>query len=136
MDLKNFSFAYSILEPSSYCQSKDNIRIRYQRQLRETYTIVDNVLICCKGDISNELLIFIILTLTNMVSHSLENSLASALTIIVWRTEVRRKEAQNVPDRHLEIVHLVDHLRFVERTQILMTPAMRSYLYKSVRKQP
>ena len=70
-----------------------------------------------------------------MVSHSLKNGLASALTIIVWRTEVRRKEAQNVPDRHLEIMHLVDHLRLVERTQILMTPAMRRYLYKRVREQ-
>jgi hypothetical protein len=70
-----------------------------------------------------------------MVSHSLKNSLASALTIIVWRTEVRRNEAQNVPDRHLEIMHLVDQLRLVERTQILMTPAMPGYLCKSVREQ-
>lgn len=63
-----------------------------------------------------------------MVPHSLENSLASALTIFVWRTEVRRKEAKDVPDAHLEIMHLVDYLRLFERTQVLMIPAMRKFI--------
>lgn len=74
---------------------------------------------------------FIDLTLTNMVSHSLENCLASPLTLIIWRTEVRREEAQNIPERHFEIMHLIYQLCLVERTHILMTPAVRSYLCKS-----
>lgn len=67
-----------------------------------------------------------------MVSHSLEHRLASALTIIVWRTEVRRKETQDVPDRHLEIMHLLYQIRLVEGAHVLMTPAMRGYLYRTL----
>jgi hypothetical protein len=80
----------------------------YQRQWRETCTIVDNILICCKSAISNGLLTSVTLTLTDMVSHFVEKSLASTLATIVWRTEVRGNEAQNVPDRHLDILNLVN----------------------------
>ena len=67
-----------------------------------------------------------------MVSHSRENGWAFIPTFGEWRTKVRGKEAQDIPKRHLEIMYLIDYLRLVERTQILMAPGMRGYLFRSV----
>jgi hypothetical protein len=67
-------------------------------------TVVYSVLICCEIGISNTLYYLNALALTDMISHSLENTRAEARTIIEWWTVVRRNEAQNVSDRHLQII--------------------------------
>lgn len=129
MDFKNLSFDISILEPSSFCQSvHDFVRTCYRRRWRKVCTIVDDVLICCKSEISHALFTSILFARTDMVSHSLENCLAVAFTVIVWRPEVCGDEAQDVSQRHLEILHLVHQLRLVERAQVMMTPAVPCYL--------
>jgi hypothetical protein len=49
-----------------------------------------------------------VVTLTNVVAHSLQNGGAEALAVIVWRSKVGGNEAQNISECHLEIQHLVD----------------------------
>jgi hypothetical protein len=49
-----------------------------------------------------------VVALTDVVAHSLQNGRAQALTIIVWRSEVGRNEAQDITECHLEILHLVN----------------------------
>lgn len=70
-----------------------------------------------------------------MISHFPEDSLAYALTIIEWRPEIRRDKTQNILERHLKIMHLINRFSLIERTQILMAPTMRSYLYKNIRER-
>jgi hypothetical protein len=60
-----------------------------------------------------------------MISHPLQHTLTRrAPTIIIRRTKIRRKEAQDIPKRHLKIMHLLHQLRLIKRNHIRMAPTM------------
>jgi hypothetical protein len=70
-----------------------------------------------------------------MVSHLGEKILAWTVTLGVWRAKVCGKEAQDISEGHLKIVHLVGHFGLVERTHVCMAPGMSGYLEMKVRKR-
>lgn len=87
------------------------------------------VLVGCSSDVSGALLVIDVSELTDMVPHFPESVLAKiCCTIIVWRTVIRGNEAQDIPDRHLHVMNLIDQLSLVERAMVVMTHAVEGDL--------
>lgn len=65
---------------------------------------------------------------SDVVSHLLHNGLAGGIAFRVRWAHIRRKETEDVPECHLVVMHLVDHVFLAHLGQILVCPGMTRYL--------